>query len=162
MARGRQKPNEVKKLHGTFRASEESKNPFVPDRMDGQPEPPGDLDETGRLIWNGTIKELNDKGMLYNIDIPLLKVYCVAYARMEKAHLQLLKDGEVIVEVNTRGETRQVVSPWVTIWNKSFEAASKLALQFGLTPVSRNKIEIPEKPKEDAISLLLKQKKGNA
>jgi len=159
--KGKKIPNEIKKLQGTLEKSRVPDNPFVPDMFDGCPSAPDDLGDVGSLIWEGTVKELFEKGMLYNIDIPMIKIYCQEYENYQEAENELKAQGRVVKQTNTKGATNYVPSPWLTVKTKSWEVIKTLSLQFGLTPVSRNKIDIPEVKKEDPIGDLLRRKNGH-
>ena len=154
MARGKKTPNEIKKVQGTYRTNEAPQNPFVPDQFDGVPEPPDDLGKIGKMIWQGTVKELHEKGMLYNIDIPMLHIYCQEYDNYQEAEKKLRTEGRVVEQTNKNGSTNLVQSPWINIKSKSWEVIKSLSLQFGLTPVSRNKIELPKKEDGDPLAFL--------
>ena len=154
----RELPNKIKEIQGTLEKSRVPDNPFVPESFDGTPDPPEDLGKIGKRIWTGTVSELQENGMLYNLDIPMLHIYCQEYENYQMAEKELKNNGRVIEQTNKAGATNLVQSPWINIKSKSWEVIKAISLQFGLTPLARNKIEVPEKPKEDDITKLLDRK----
>ena len=155
MARGKKIPNEIKKLQGTYRSNEAPDNPFIPDGFEGIPDPPEELGKIGKLIWTGTVTELQNKGMLYNIDMPIIHMYCQEYENYQLAEKELATNGRLIEHTNKSGVTNVVPSPWVSIKSKSWEVIKFLSQQFGLTPVSRNKLDMPESKELNELDLLL-------
>ena len=156
--RGKKTPNEIKKIQGTQRSNEALNNPFVPDGFGGIPVAPEDLGASGSKIWDVTVRELHDKGMLTKIELGIIKQYCISYEMIEQCNKEIKDNGFIIEHTNKAKETNRIQNPAVIILNKYMDTFIKISDRFGLNPLARNKIEVPEKPKEDDITKLLDRK----
>lgn len=108
------------------------------------------LCEVGKEEWNRIEKDLIELGLLTNIDINQLAIYCDAYAKYIKASQEIDKYGLVIKHTNKSGATNIVTNPYVQIASKYAELVKKFCDEFGLTPTSRARIAIPKKENNDA------------
>ena len=142
---GRKKiPSELKKARGTLRKSRELDNPMEVAKVSGVPNAPKWLSEIGREQYDLVVKQLNDLGMLYQVDLKLIEAYSNSMALHIEAEQQLRKVGRVIIYKDDDGNPKhsQIV-PMQTISKQALDQAIKIASHFGLTPSSRTKISAP-------------------
>ena len=75
--RGRKKlPTEIKLLKGTLRADREIKDAMNPTKIIDLPYPPEYLNEDAKKEWYVIIKEYQKLGMISNLDLGILGLYC--------------------------------------------------------------------------------------
>lgn len=141
MSAGRpRKTREQKALQGTLEKSRELDNAMQPQRLEGVPVPPEDLDSLGRYTWLATATQLHDLGVLSGLDLAMLKEYCYQISVMEQAKKEIREGGLTVIMHNKGGGMYPVKSPYIAIYNDALTHASRLAQQYGLTPSSRQKI----------------------
>ena len=115
------------------------------------------LCDVAKSEWERIEEDLMDLGLLTNIDVNQLAIYCDAYAKYTKASQEIDKFGLVIKHTNKSGATNIVTNPYVQIAGKYAELVKKFCDEFGLTPTSRARIAIPKKPdaKKDRLRGLI-------
>ena len=110
--------------------------------------PPRWLCKEGRKEWRVVAPELERLGLLTNIDVSTLAVYCDAVARYAEATKAIQENGPVMKYTNTAGETNSIRSPWVQIANQYATIIRQYLSEFGLSPSARAslaiKTEVPE------------------
>ena len=101
------------------------------------------------------VKILNSMQMLTDAVITLLNVLCICQARIEEAEEQISKDGITTNYTNTRGETNPVSHPSVGTSIKYAQMLRSICTEFGMTPSSRGRLQLPtEKIESDFDGLL--------
>ena len=137
MAAGRKpKPTKLKLLTGTAQ----------PCRMnDKEPKPksdnikmPAGLSEKAKKCWRLVAKQLTDAGVLTNLDVHALAMYCEVFTRWQDANEKLAKFGPVIKAPSGF----PVQSPYLQISNKSFDQMKSMLVEFGMTPSSRTRVSV--------------------
>lgn len=159
-------PSKMKILKGTFRANEAPKNEPDPDVLDAAPRPPSHLNRWAKQMWKDTAVELLSLGMLTKIDLYSLEILCEQYGIYRE-----LKDA--ITHIETPGGSRIKISiakylagqnsqtiPEYAGMRSAFERYTALLKEFGLSPASRSRIDVPQKePKSrDPMEALLEAK----
>jgi P27 family predicted phage terminase small subunit len=140
MAKGRKPiPRSVNKLRGNpgrrrgksgamaFQAG----LPSAPEYLRG-----GDLE-----IWRELTTELHALGIITKFDQHILAVYCQAVGELNKHTAALENESDVIV--STRGGSQ--LNPRVRYVKSLREEIAKYASELGLSPTSRNKLELMPK-----------------
>ena len=121
------------------------------------PEPgadmPDDLSPEAAKHWPKVAKQLEDAGILTQIDATALALYCEAFARWRHASEQVTKYGPVVK--GARGFPVQ--SPYLAIANKAHVQMVVLLREFGMTPSARTRVQSTGKKKKksrlfDALS----------
>ena len=138
-------PDNVKYLKGTAqpcRINDEAPTPEA-DKV----ECPEYLSNAAKKHWEKISTELMDCGILTNIDVDALAVYCENYATWAEATKKLNRYGSVIK--NKQG--LPVLSPYFKVARNAFDQMKVLLSEFGMTPSSRTKVKATqkEKPKDD-------------
>ena len=134
------KPTALKVLAG---------NPGKRKLNDREPKPkaviprcPKILQGEARSEWRRIAKKLHALGLLTEIDRAALTGYCLAWARLVEAEEMLRKHGTVIVSKNGF----PVQSPYLNIATKATEQLVRMLVEFGMTPSSRARIQVPAAP----------------
>jgi P27 family predicted phage terminase small subunit len=83
-------------------------------------------------------------GVLSKIDMAALAAYCAAYSRWYIAEKNLTEDN--FIAMTKQGNTIQ--NPYIGISNKAAMVMHKFLVEFGLTPVSRMRIQSAPQDKE--------------
>jgi len=142
-------PSNVVRLRG---------NPGKRRRNDAEPRPatkvppcPACLGDAARTEWKRLAKELAELGLLTGLDRGLLAAYCQAHALWVEAVSSIERYGTMIKSPN--GYPMQ--SPYVAVVNKQVEIMGRIAAEFGMTPSSRTRIRIGERPPEDPFEAFL-------
>lgn len=119
------------------------------------------LCDVGRAEFKRLESDLINLGLLTNLDVNQLAIYCDAYAKYVDATTEIDRNGLVIESINKMGVTNFVTSPYVQIAAKYAEIVKKYCDEFGLSPSSRARMAIPKKgedqsdPKEERIRGLI-------
>jgi P27 family predicted phage terminase small subunit len=106
----------------------------------GAASPPEWLNDVARSEWDRLSPELISIGLLTLVDQGGFAVYCQAYSELIEAEGQLLEGGRT--QITKDGYSRK--SPWLSIRDEAWKKMNQAAQQYGLTPASRSRIEIPE------------------
>lgn len=150
--RGRKpKPTTVKVLEG---------NPGKRNVNTSEPKPekkasrcPGWLEEEAKKEWKRMAKQLEQLGILTEIDMAAFAGYCQAYARWKEAEEYISEHGAVMKAPS--GYCQQV--PQVSIAQTYLKIMNRFCEQFGLTPSARSRIakDSGDNKASDAMELLL-------
>lgn len=137
--RGRKpKPTAVKELQGN---PGRRKLPAGEVRIDGRTTPPRWLDKLAKQEWRRLAPRLERLGLLTPADRALFASYCRAYSRLVKAETFLRRQESTVYR--TAGGS---LKPWPqeAIANQAAEVLRKIGAEFGFTPSSRARLELPE------------------
>lgn len=134
MAGRKRLPTKLKLLKGTQRV--DRLNPDEPDPDNCIPDAPNYLSKEALIEWGRVSHELNNLGLLSNIDRAALAMYCQAWGRVVKYEKVIAEKGELYKTSNGNIQT----SPAMWIVNKAMEQCHKFMTEFGMTPSSRSKV----------------------
>ncbi|MEN6370922.1 MAG: phage terminase small subunit P27 family [Armatimonadota bacterium] len=141
-------PSAIKVMKGTggYGTNEPKPRPVVP-------KCPSYLGSVGKREWKRIVPELDRLGLLTCVDGAALESYCTAYDNMVMAQKVLKKYGMTFYT-----EKGYIVQrPEVAIVNKSLMIIKAFCAEFGLTPSSRSRMAMPDKPdEEDEMDKLLR------
>ena len=98
------------------------------------------LSDVALAEWDRLSPELITIGLLTMADQTEFAVYCQSYSELIEAENELVAGGRT--QVTKDGFCRK--SPWLSIRDEAWKKMNQAAQQFGLTPASRSRIEIPE------------------
>ncbi len=140
------KSHALKMLSGTVPltgdALETFNEPFDPPKI------PEHFTKDEQKIWNETIKLLELKKMVENIDHGVLAAYCCSYVKWQNAELaiQLQKANtfQGLVTVDKKGMVKGV-NPLFIVSRKAMEDMVNYAGQLGMTPAARIRIKVISK-----------------
>jgi P27 family predicted phage terminase small subunit len=133
--RGRKpKPTALKTLEGN--PGKRQLNTNEPKPVSKAPSCPKWLEEDAKKEWRRLAKQMEQLGILTEVDMAAFAGYCQAYARWKAAEEFITKHGAIVKTPS--GYWQQV--PQVSIAQQYLKDMQKFAEQFGLTPASRSRI----------------------
>jgi len=109
--------------------------------------PPDWLNEDAKAEWADKAPMLQRLGLLTEADLDAFCLYCQTFARWKEAEKKLLQFGMVVKSNSNNGFP--VLSPYLQISNKAQAQATKMLIEFGLTPSSRSRVTVSKKQKVD-------------
>ena len=115
---------------------------------------PACLGDEARKEWQRLSKELAELGLLTGLDRNLLAAYCQAHALWVEAVSSIARYGTMVKSPN--GYPMQ--SPYVAVANKQVDIMVRIAAEFGMTPSSRTRIRVGDKPPEDPFEAFLQDR----
>ena len=141
MAKGRKnKPTALKILAG---------NPGRRKLNDQEPEPdvilpvaPETLSNIGKAKWDEVSLKLYNQGILTELDLDLLMLYCQNYEGYVDAKQKVKDFGGEVVKTD-KGNLMQ--NPFLSIANQREEKMIKMLSMFGMSPVDRTKVKSSNK-----------------
>ena len=108
-------------------------------------QPPKFLDKVARMEWNRVAPKLIDLRVLTELDLSHLAMYCKSFSLWIVAIAKVDKLGLLVI--GAKGGL--VRNPAIKISRDALQDATKLGLEFGITPASRSRIKIVEPEPED-------------
>lgn len=138
------KPSKLKLIQGTYRKDRAAANEPQPEAS--TPTCPTWLHREAKKEWKRIVPELEALGLLTQIDRAALAAYCSAYAEWWEMEKDIQSKGRV--QVTDTGY--EAVRPSVGIRNRALDTMHKFLTQFGLTPSSRTRINVPEKREDNS------------
>lgn len=161
MSKGRKAiPGKIHQLHGTYREDRHGGGVKVDSVL---PDPPDRLPIVGQIEWRRLAPELNKLGVLSELDLTTLEMYCTVFARWIKAEGKIREQEEGEISRTPNGYQQQ--SAWLQISNNCIKQMQSLCAEFGMTPATRARMRlIEQQPKQlDLLTLLdeLSQAKAN-
>ena len=144
----RPKPTALRELEGN--PGHRPLNRLEP-KPTGIPVCPNYLDAEGKREWKRISRELIAVGLLTSVDRAILASYCEAWSRWSQATRELhelasAKGKSVLVIATKSGNAIQ--NPLIGIINVAADQMRKLAVELGLSPASRSRLQIEPQHKD--------------
>ncbi|MCE9635850.1 MAG: phage terminase small subunit P27 family [Planctomycetes bacterium] len=136
----RPKPTALKVLAGN--AGHRPLNKGEPRPRPLLPKCPPVLQGEAKAEWRRMGKKLHALGLLSEIDGAALTTYCLTWARLVDAEGKLRQHGAVVISPNGF----PVQSPYLAVATKATEQLVRILVEFGMTPSSRSRIQLPTQP----------------
>lgn len=136
------KPTVMKVLEGTARKDRMSPNEPQPEKVLIPPPMPEELNKYGQKEWKKMTLELSKIGVLTTIDLSQLEAYCNEIGNYWEA------------EANKRDASPLARKEFFDMAQKHLTQARAIAVQFGFTPASRGKLNVPKAEEKDAFDSL--------
>ncbi len=162
------KPASVKILQGTFRKDQNPKNePIVSPPSKDKMGAPSTLNRWGKKFWKDHIDELTNCKILTAADLPAFEMLCHSWGAFKEAEHDIHHD-EATGKKRTMAQYREARGysrksmPEIMELNENRAQVSALCNQFGMTPVARNKIDIPQVKEVDPLSQMYEETKAQA
>jgi len=150
-------------LAGTFRKNRHGSH-TNPDPPKGIPTPPKELEGDAAEEWARMIARLSTTGALSTVDDGVLYQHCRLFAQTERlenrqaeiaASIDILEENlhgiertELVACFQEIGKLRQLEASNETKIRQNRMALRAYYVEFGLTPASRGRVKLPEKPPE--------------
>lgn len=122
-------PTDLKIVKGTDRPDRINKN--EPKPAADNIKPPRGLSAEARKQWRVISKQLIDAGMITNIDVSALAMYCETYVIWRKEIDYIHEHGTML------GDKR---SPRLINAEHAFDKLKAMLVEFGMTPSSRTRV----------------------
>lgn len=151
MATPKPKPTRMKILEGNPGRRPLPKNEVSPKVTEKIPRPPSHLSRAAKKEWKSISEKLNNLGLLTELDVTALALYCQAYSRWVEAEEKLALTGLVVRTTNGN----IINSPYVNIASASMKECHKFLVEFGMTPSSRTKVSAVSKTKKSKFTGLI-------
>ena len=154
-------PTKIKEREGNPGKRPLNKNEPEPG---GRPTCPAWLRKEAKREWIRIVPELTGLGLLSKIDRTALAGYCQTFAKWRQAE-EFLEEHGFTYQIPKRDEAGEIVGlyiqqfPQVSIAKACIEQLRALLTEFGMTPASRVRLEVPTKgkPSNDPIENLLRE-----
>jgi len=115
-----------------------------PQPRSGAPRCPAWLGAEGHAVWKRLVPELKAMGVLSRADGEALAALCQAYVRWRQAEEFIDKHGPVFPLRDEKGQIRCMMPfPQVAIARHMAALVKGYLQEFGMTPASRSRIELP-------------------
>lgn len=105
----------------------------VPDILAGNP--------AARAEWETKAPLFHRVGLLTEVDLDALTLYCATFAHCKQAERHLQRHGLTVLV--GKKKTR-IMSPYLAIFMKLQVQCRAMLIEFGLTPVSRSRVHLPK------------------
>lgn len=154
------RPTTIKILEGE--PNKDRINLNEPKPILSRPTCPSHLNTPARAEWKRMVVELENLGLLTQIDRAALAGYCQAWGRWVEAENKLKElntmspDKMAFLYKTTNGNL--IINPLLSVANKAMEQMHKFLIEFGMSPSSRSRIITePNKVKDPMEELLNSQ-----
>lgn len=125
-------------------------NKREPKKVAPQLKVPSHLDSIAKTVWKKTAKTLDELGVLSDTDLQTLENYCETYARIRRLRAEIKTLGGTAYEsVKSDGEVLWKSYPHVAQLDSAERNFRSFAVELGLTPASRTKVQAKEKTDEN-------------
>lgn len=153
------KPRRLKELDGDPKSRFLSKNEPTPPVSDNVIE--WDVvknNPVAHRAFTENVRVLRSMKMLTDAEIPLINIMAICQARIEEAENKVESEGIITDHTNTKGECNSVTHPAVGVSMKYAQMLRTLCIEFGMTPSSRGRLELPSEEKGDDFTSKLRSK----
>jgi P27 family predicted phage terminase small subunit len=143
----RKKSTRQHQLDGTFRPGRHSTNEPQIGSPESLREPPGYLSDTAAAIWRDRIGPLLDSRIITVADAPMFADLCQLEADYRSITAELQEFGFIVD--SAREDGARVKNPAWQIAREMLQHINSMRRDFGMSPVSRSKVEALPEPKAD-------------
>ena len=152
------KPTNLHKLQGTYQKCRHSKSQTLEIESDAI-EPPPQLSRQALEHWDVIAQQLKKAGVLSNMDVDALAIYCEHWAMWAEANQQIQKHGMLVKD--PKKNNAPMVSPYLKISMQNAEIIRKMLSEFGMTPAARASLKVSsnEKEQESPMASWIKSRK---
>ena len=147
------KPKELKEIEGTYRKDRDNLNPIA-STVAIISTVPEELNEWGAKLWLQIDSDFSKIGVIKTSDVGSMLALCLEYGTMLEAYDLIAAQG-LMVEVpiySAKGDhvrDEWQVNPARKVASDAFKNYKSMCIEFGLTPVSRMKLTMPEQKTAD-------------
>jgi P27 family predicted phage terminase small subunit len=132
------KPTALKLIEGNPGKKALPKNEPEPESLNGLPDAPKRFNRDAKDEWNRTGPVLFRAGLITRADLPMFEAYCEAWGGYVSAQ-RTYADAPLV-----EGQKGNLVrNPAAQISRDNLDKAISLAREFGMTPASRTRIDLP-------------------
>jgi P27 family predicted phage terminase small subunit len=144
-------PTAVKELRGN--PGKRALNKNEPKPRAALPRAPRWLDEVGKKKWKTTSRMLYRLGLLTEADVDALAAYCDCHSTMMLAKTAIKEHGVYV----SGAQGQNVKNPAFSILETAKAQMKMYQVEFGMTPSSRSRVKLPDKPEDDPFETWVKK-----
>ena len=133
-------PTKLKLIKGNLGRRPINKNEPQPAPVKA-PKCPAYFGPIAKTEWKRIVPELEQLGLLTNIDLKAIEVYCLTYQEYRDVEAVLAKEGRVY-EAETKIGMVLKARPEVAISRNARQLMKAYLTEFGMTPSSRSKVVV--------------------
>jgi len=145
------KPTALKKLAGN--PGKRALNPLEP-KSPKRIKMPATLGDAARVEWRRLVRQLEAMNLLQSVDADALALYCETYVTWATGLEQLRKLGTIVKSPSGY----PIQNPYFAIVTQCQKQMQQLLSQFGMTPASRTRIQVPEEKGADEFDDFLNRR----
>lgn len=150
------KPNTIKELQGTYRKDrDQSLSGLNPEIIEVLPKPSRKLDRYARAAWSSLGQELVKNKILTTMDLMSFEIFCVLSGEIAKLAEDFRKYSvrATGTYTNRAKVSNTVISPQYRLFQSLLKDWLVFAGHYGLTPLSRGRINPPPKSTGEQLSI---------
>ncbi len=157
-------PRQLKIVRGTFRADRNPGKEPDPEKLVEIPKAPSHLPHSGKQLWKKLVAQLLDVEMLTEADLPALEACCLNYGLYRELYRAITTAVDPVTGKKKKrgvaeylaGRNSQTMPEYIQM-TKAFATFKSYLTEFGLTPASRNRIDLPtpKEPETDPMEELI-------
>ena len=148
MAGRKRKPDKTKEAQGTTQKCRTNTNPPKPKL--GMPNPPNWLRDTAKDYFRSIAQHLDAMQLAFPAHLEMLALLSMRMEQVQRLTLYLEENGDSHESANPKtGQVMIRAYPEVALLNEAARHAQALLSEFGLSPASMGKIQIPTGDKDD-------------
>lgn len=133
-------------------------NADAPKLAAGAPPCPEDLtDAEARAEWGRITAELEVLGVLADIERAVIENYCRLWSQAKAADEEIAQRGILIEAEGYQGQVKIMKNPAVAVSQAARQAIRLHLIEFGLTPASRGKVSVIDKPEPNGAKALVQK-----
>jgi len=115
------------------------------------PKAPAGIGKYARQFWNHQGRAIFNVGLLTDVDLPAWQLLCESYQRMRTAQDKL--GDRTMMEITPSGSKKH---PLLAIIHQEYGLMAGMMKEFGMTPVSRERVRNEKGPATDELDDLMK------
>ena len=127
------KPNEIKKLQGTYTKARDNEIETNNLKLKTIPNPPSDLPKDAVKYWNQACNWLLSVSLLHECDEQIIKMYAIESLIYDTACKNIINQS--LVAKSPSGYP--INNPYIGIKNKAIVNINSFLIQLGMTPAAR-------------------------
>ena len=126
--------------------------PEEPKPAQGLPLPPDTLDDCAKEIWNDVLRTMGGTGAITLAEATILELFSATYSNYKKAESMVEVSGFALKVVGKDGKVTWKPNPFCSEMHRFRDAATKLLIELGMTPVARARIGLEKQRTDDFTS----------
>lgn len=130
-------PDEEKERRGTLEKSRVNKDKPILEKTEESPQVPITLTGAAIEVWDKTVPELWNIGLVDTVGESIIESYCRQMGRHLDIEREISSASDFIQKTENGYEQ---INALFTLSNKALDQALKIAREYGLTPSSRTRI----------------------
>ena len=155
-------PTAVHEATGSYKKDPQRKRRAEP-KPQGRPTKPSNLTGIAAKEWKRITGFLEHMKVLSRVEAPALEQYCRAYQEWRECCQTIDEEGAVVRELRGTGNNQyEVLKRHPIDQRKQYLSALilKYLTEFGLTPSSRSRVQVPDDGKPDSLLDMLKARQN--